>query len=228
MPSPANGSALLVFLLNIIAKAVVAQLAVEACRKPQLADPIGAIASAIFANPKFRWNGRSLIDILIAKYHVSCPVLFGIHGDEKTDEGKKLVGWIRPLPDEPFITEAEHTDRMVGLGAGFAALCLRNFKKTSMINPYPQYKWWKALALIVNTEKKDVTATHLTVLGAMIDGFEPRVLEAWGDFGKLVLRTAVVEFAGWQGFDAESSKLRAASGVRVIRAKCAVDKKLYL
>ncbi|MCJ1357845.1 MAG: hypothetical protein MMC33_007841 [Icmadophila ericetorum] len=230
LPTPANGPALLVYLLNILSKAIIAQLAAEAGIKPQLADPIGAIASAVFANSKLLWNGRPLVDILIAKYHVSCPVLYGIYGDEKTDAGKKLVGWVRTLPDEPFVTEAEHTDRMVGLGAGFAALSLRNYKKSSMVNPYPQHNWWKSLALIINTEKKYVTATHLTVLGAMIDSYEPRVLEAWGNLGGLALRTAIVEFAGWEGFDqgGDPGRLRAARGVRVLRPKLAVDKLLYL
>ena len=189
--------AMLIYLMNIFSKAVIAQFINEASVKPEAADPIGTVASHIFSQPDFRWNGISLVDILFAKMHVVCPVLFGIHGDESTREGKIRLGWWQDDKDssEPsWVPSQNHYERMTGLGAGFASLALRNYEKTKLINPIPNSVYWRALANLVNLSAPHVTQTHYVVLKAMIENHVPRILEFWGDLGGAALRLALIDF----------------------------------
>lgn len=185
--------ALLVYLLNIFAKAIVAQLIDEASVKPQIADNVGTVASSLFAIDPFRWQGISFIDILISKLHVVCPVLFGIYGEENSAAGKDRIGWSREEPNGPFIPQQQHFGRMTGLGAGFAAISLRNYEKAAATNPYPEYHYWKCLARITNTPPNRITQTHFVVLKAMIEGHEDRFLMFYGDAARAALRHALIE-----------------------------------
>lgn len=186
-------SALLIYLLNIFAKAIISQFIDEAGVKPQMADSVGTAASHIFAVDNFRWKNVSLIDILLAKYHVVCPVLFGIYGDERTTQGKQRLGWSREDEVGRFIPEQRHFERMTGLGAGFAAISLRNYEKANARNPYPDYHYWQALARITNLRPSQITQTHFVVLKGMIQNSEERFLLFFGDAAVAALRLALIE-----------------------------------
>lgn len=189
--------ALLLYLLNILAKAVISQFIDEGGVSPKSADPVGIVASHIFSIGEFRWNGLSLIDILIAKMHVVCPVIWGIYGDQSTKEGKLRIGWWQDdknTGSPTWVSEQEHNQRMTGLGAGFAALAMRNYEKAKLDNPYPNVHYWKALAAILNVPAAEITDTHFVVLKAMIENYEPRFLEFYGDSALAVLRIALFDF----------------------------------
>lgn len=189
--------ALLLYLLNILGKAVISQFIDEGGVSPKSADPVGIVASHIFSTVEFRWHGLSLIDILIAKMHVVCPVIWGIYGDESTTEGKLRIGWWREDKDTAsptWVSSQEHNQRMTGLGAGFAALSMRNYEKSKLENPYPRTHYWKALVAIINVPPAEITQTHFVVLKAMIENYESRFLEYFGDAALAVLRIALVDF----------------------------------
>ena len=188
-----NGPALLVYLLNIFAKAMIAQFINEAGVKPLIADNLGTVASHIFALDNFRWKGISLIDVLIAKFHVVCPVLFGIHGDERTLEGKQRLGWWREEDGGAFVPEQRHFERMTGLGAGFAGISLKNYEKARAQNPYPDKHYWTSLAGIINVPPHQITQTHFVVLKAMIENFESKFLQFFGDAAMAALRLGLIE-----------------------------------
>ncbi|KMU91706.1 hypothetical protein CIHG_09513 [Coccidioides immitis H538.4] len=154
----------------------------------------------------------SMIDILLAKYHVVCPVLWGFYGSESTQTGKTALGWWRDEPDGPFVSRQVHEERMIGLGAGFAAISLRDFSKTSRQNPLPNTHFWKALSIIVNVPPEEIQDTHLTVLGAMLKFSAQRVVGFWGDLGLLALRHAIVTFPS-----SLSKKSSARSSVEILR-----------
>ncbi|MCJ1308161.1 hypothetical protein MMC25_001813 [Agyrium rufum] len=234
-PSDPNGPAILLFLLNIFAKAIVAQLTAESGVSLKTADPIGILASQVFGTDTFRWNGSSLIDILLAKMHAACPVLFGVHGPESTTGGKKLLGWqsIKSIsatgtPQISFISEGRHTDRMTGLGAGFAAIALRNYERSTKANPYPASHWWRALHdITTGTDPADATATHFMVLKAMIEGQEKRILELFGKQGLLAMRYALVI---WPGLCRAMGTARspAAKGVLLLPEVFGREKKIWV
>jgi len=182
---------LFIYLVNIMAKFMINQFASECGASPKAADPIGVVAAQIFSDPDFHWRGKSVIDILLAKFRKECPVAFGVRASDKTAAGRQAIGWRR---DGGWMPEQVHYDRMAGLGAGFASVALRDFSKAKKENPYPPSNYWTALAKIVNTPADQVSDTQYIVLKAMIDGHEHRILQFYGNAGMALLRIALVEF----------------------------------
>lgn len=194
-PQPVNGAvhngdtlpSLYIYLLNIFVKGVVKQLASE-----QAADMYGVLVATIFASNDFKWRDESLIDILMAKMWKACPVLFGARGSEKTEEGRARLGWKKDL--DTWVTDQEHNIRMTGLGAGYAAISLRNFGRSRLKNPYPPYHYWQTIATIVSTPAEAASPTQYNVLKSMIDGFEGRFIGFYGSAGVAALRVALIDF----------------------------------
>lgn len=184
--------ALFIYLMNIFSKSIISQFANECGASPKSADPIGVVAAQIFSDPAFQWRGGSMIDVLLAKLRRACPVLFGVRGTDRTVQGRAAIGWRRD--GGSWMPEQMHFDHMAGLGAGFAAVALRDFSKANKVNPYPPTHYWRALAGIVNTPAGQVSDTQFVVLKAMIDGHEGRFLQFYGSAGVAALRVALVEF----------------------------------
>ncbi|KAF4511093.1 hypothetical protein G6O67_002926 [Ophiocordyceps sinensis] len=183
---------LFVYLINICAKGIISQFINECGANPKAADPIGVFTAQLFSHKDFQWQGQSLIDILLAKFRVVCPVLFGFRGNDKTERGRQAIGWRKDGPS--WITEQNHNDRMAGLGAGFAAVSLRDFSKSSKENPYPPTHYWRAFAGIVNSPPNETSNTQYVVLRSMIEGHEQRFLDFYGNAAVAALRLALVEF----------------------------------
>ncbi|KAL2109305.1 hypothetical protein VUR80DRAFT_2734 [Thermomyces stellatus] len=183
---------LFIYLINIFAKSIVNQFINECGASPKSADPIGVVAAHVFSDKDFQWRGGSIIDILLAKLRRVCPVLFGVRGSDKTAQGRAAVGWRKD--GGSWMPEQMHFDRMAGLGAGFAAVALRDFSKANKPNPYPPTNYWRAMAGMVNTPAEQVSDTQYIVLKAMIDGHEQRFLQFYGNAALAALRLALVEF----------------------------------
>ncbi|KAL2760641.1 hypothetical protein ACRALDRAFT_2097013 [Sodiomyces alcalophilus JCM 7366] len=181
-----------IYLLNHLSKAIIHQFTSEVGANPKSAEPIGIVTAHIFSNKDFHWRGKPMIDILLAKFRIVCPVLFGARGDDKTTAGRAAVGWKKE--DGHWISDQAHADRMTGLGAGFAAIALRDFSRASKPNPYPPTNYWKAMASIVNSPPQLISSTQFTVLKAMIDGHEERFILFYGNAAIAALRAALVEF----------------------------------
>lgn len=196
-PQPTGGAndgdtlpSLFIYLLNVFAKACISQFVNEAGAAPKAAEPVGLVAVSIFADLELVWRGMALIDILMAKMRAVCPVLWGLRGNEKTEEGRARLGWKKD--ENGWVIEQVHNTRMTGLGAGYAAISLRNFAKTTRTNPYPPSKYWQSMATIVGTPEP--SSTHFMVLKAMIENYEQRFLSFYGNAGRAALRIALVEF----------------------------------
>lgn len=192
--SPLQASATFVYLLNILSKCAISQFITEASVATKAADPIGIALVSVFSQPKFKvGNGTlPLIDILLAKFHVVCPVLWGIYGNEKTPAGRERIGWWKA--DGVWISEQQHTARMTGLAAGYASIALRDFTKSRNDSPFPVRNYWAALARITSVPRGEVQPTHLTVLRALVDGQVPRFLGFYGQAGVMALKAALVDF----------------------------------
>ena len=194
-----NISAVFIYELNIFAKRIISQLVSEASVAPKLADPIGVLAISIFAQKDFRSvsDGNpqgSFIDILLAKFHATCPVLFGISGSEDTISGRGRLGWLKNKDSGSFVAAQKHYDRMSGLGTGFAAISLRDFSKSTVISPLPAEHYWRAISRIVNTEKADITQSHLVVLKSMLETHVNRFVMFFGDAARVAIRNALLLF----------------------------------
>lgn len=66
----ANVPALLIYGLNIFAKALISSLITEASINSGHAEPIGIVAAQIFSMDSFVYQGHHMVDILWAKYRV--------------------------------------------------------------------------------------------------------------------------------------------------------------
>ncbi|CAG8979984.1 hypothetical protein HYALB_00005157 [Hymenoscyphus albidus] len=202
-PEPTEGArnngetmpALFLYLLNILAKGIVKQLINEAGPAPKAAEKIGFLTVAIFSQSEFLWRGHTMIDILMAKMRVSCPVLFGFRGLETTIEGRAVVGWKRDKEgNKSFVAAQVHSDRMTGLGAGYASICLRDFSKSAVTSPWKPWHYWQTLATITSTPPEEACSTQFTVLKAMIEFSEQKFLKFYGSAGVAALRVALVDF----------------------------------
>ena len=196
---------LFIWTLSIFAKAIIAQFTTESGVSTHTAEPTGILLVQILSLEEFQFvpppgagPAVPMIDILLAKYHSACPLLWGIHGPESTAAGKRRLGWRIEERNgaRGFVPDQQHYDRMNGLGAGYAAIALRNFSKTKLRNPYPPVHFWESLAGIVNVAPEQVTTTHLVVLRAMLENCTERFLLFYGNVGVAALRLSLVEFPG--------------------------------
>ena len=210
-----HGPGILLFLLNHFAKNIVQQFIAESAVDPETADVIGVLAVTVFARPQYLFNGQSLIDVLWAKYHKVCPVLFGISGSESTKAGRAKLGW--HIEDGAFVRDQEHYARTTGLGTGFAAMSLRDFGKSKNRNPIPNRIYWESLARILNTPPQEVQSTHCVVLKAMIANSVPRILSTFGSAGLAALRQALIYFPNEKGpVDQNGKKVPAAVALQAM------------
>lgn len=204
-PTP-NSSAqlpsLFIYLLNIFSKVVIKQFIEEAGVSPKAAEPIGVVAVSIFAQPDFQWRSTSLIDILMAKMRIVCPVVFGIRSSDKTEEGRSRNGWWKE--NDRWVPDQTHNTRMTGLGAGYASIALRDFSKTKMHNPWPPSYYWRSLAAMVSSPNPSMT--QYLVVKAMIDGYEQRFLAFYGSAARAALQAALVEFPKRDRHDTVAAK----------------------
>ena len=236
-PAPVEGAmhngeqlpALFIFLLNFFAKYVVSQFINEAGVNPELADPIGVVAVQVFSRTEFRWRGESLIDILMAKIRVACPVLFGVRGNEKTEEGRARVGWIKDGAGK-YVAEEIHGTRMYGLSAGYAAICLRDFSKSKLKNPWHPSYYWQTMASIVSTPPDQRSITQYLVLRGLIDNYEGTFMKFYGNAARAALKIALVTFPAQAGDPGSAvlPSIAAVGGVTVLADKLARDRGIEL
>ncbi|KAI0157701.1 GLE1-domain-containing protein [Xylariaceae sp. FL1272] len=183
---------LFLYLLNIFSKRIIGQFTAECHSNPLAADPIGTVAASIFSKKEYLWRGKSLIDIVMAKFRVACPVLFGYSGSDKDAQGRDRLGWKKAI--EGHILQEMHWDRMRGLAAGYSAIALRNFSRVPSTNPWPPSKYWTTMARIVNTPPAEISDTQCVVLRALIETYEEQFIRFYGNAGVAALRFALIDF----------------------------------
>ncbi|KAI5205423.1 GLE1-domain-containing protein [Aureobasidium subglaciale] len=179
----------LVYLMHIIAKNAISSFCSQ---NETLIDATAILLATVFSKTEYLFNGTtSLLDILLAKYHVVCPVLFGIYGNEKTRDGRARIGW-QCDGDGEFIDLEIHKNRMSGLAIGYGCLSLRDFSKSKMQNPFPPPNYWKALSHIANTPPAHLQSTHFMVLRALVETHVEKFLKFYGQAGLAALRQVLV------------------------------------
>ena len=215
--------ALYMYLVNQLAKAVISQFITESSADARTADSIGQVVAKVFSEEELLWRGKSLIDIVIAKYRVVCPVLFGFNGNEKTTQGRARLGWRRNKANGGWAPDGEHHNRMAGLGAGFAAMTLRDFSKVKRENPWPPPAYWTAMAKIINTPAGEISDTQCVVLKAMVTDYEQKFINLYGNAAVAALRCALVDFpqrvspptTGSRSLQVQAKLLEGSTGLRL-------------
>ncbi|KAK8035004.1 hypothetical protein PG993_009999 [Apiospora rasikravindrae] len=213
--------ALFLYLMNQLGKAIINQFINECGASPRSADPVGVVTAQLFSAKEFLWRGQSLIDILMAKFRIVCPVVFGYRGSDKTEQGRLRLGWRKD--GGAWISEQQHNDRMMGLGIGYASIALRDFSKSSNINPWPPSRYWKSMANIVNTPPAEMTDTQCIVLKSMLNQHEEKFINFYGSAAVAALRRALVEFP-----NSAPKKTPGVMGLQVLAVMCKRDMGLDL
>ncbi|KAG9245232.1 GLE1-like protein-domain-containing protein [Calycina marina] len=199
-PEPREGAAnngeklpaVFIWLLNYLAKAIVNQCVNELADRFGQADPVGVFVATIFSHSPIFWREEPMIDILMAKFRIACPALFGLRGNEKTDQGRARLGW-KNLEGR-WYTEEGHMTRMKGIAIGYAAISLRDFSRTKFKNPWPPSNYWASLSSILNTPGNEASKTQIAVLEAMIRGFTTKFIGFYGTAGLAALKLALIDF----------------------------------
>jgi nucleoporin GLE1 len=192
--------AVFIFLLNMLAKAAIATI-----KKTSVAvtEVVGITVAFVFGSIELRFHSESFIDILLAKYHFACPVLFGIYGPERTEGGRVRLGWPFSIGDDGrrlWIDEKDCFEEQQSLAVGWAALTLRDFKKAKTSqNACPPWNYWRSIAYIINTPAEQVTRLHFIVLKNLLENHADKFIKFYGQAAVVALRTAVVVFPAKQG-----------------------------
>ena len=190
---PAQAPSMMIYAVNMLSKRLVEQWSTEAAIATSRAEAIGVVAAKIFSAPEFLFDGISMVDILLAKLHAACPVLFGIYGPENTKQGRLRLGWRQQQGS--FVSENQHFERMNGLGAGFTSISLRNFARArERKNPVPPIYFWEAVAGIVNVPPQAVTVTHLIVLKSLLRHCSEHFIQFYDVAAVALMRKALVQW----------------------------------
>jgi len=150
---------------------------------------IGLIAASLLSDVKYMWRGTPLSDIVLAKFHRVCPPLFGIRGTMDTAQGQERLGW--RLIDKNTPSTESYSQRLRGLGAGYASMSLRSFNSKGPAIPMAEY--WRALVSICNTPSDSLWPGHFALIGGLVRDFYKKFLAQYGIPGRAVLRRAVLE-----------------------------------
>jgi nucleoporin GLE1 len=182
--------AFLLYLWICFEKFVLKQFEKEAASADgRTIQEIGLIAASLLADQRYMWKGIPLTDIVLAKLHRICPILFGIRGRMDTAEGRIRLGWL-PI-DKASPSEEQYGQRMRGLGAGYAALSLRSFNAKAPAVPMSEY--WRAIVSICNTPSDALWPGHFAILYGLIRDYYKKFLSFYGAQARGVLRRATID-----------------------------------
>ncbi len=132
------------------------------------------------------------------------------------------MGWKKEMGGT-WVPEQVHSTRMAGIGAGYAAIALRDFSKSRMQNPYPPWHYWQAMASIVSTPPDQISSTQLMVLKSLIENYEQRFMNFYGNAAVAALQVALVDFP-----NRATETTAAVSSLKVLADKLKKDKGIQL
>lgn len=184
-----NDAAYPAFLLYVwicFEKFLVKQFEKEAANTDgRIIQEIGLIAASLFGDQKYMWNSLPLTDIALAKFHKACPPLFGIRGTMDTKEGRLRLGW------RPDSTPESYSQRMRGIGAGYASMSLRSFASKTPAIATSEY--WRAIVSICNTPPDQLWPGHFAILSGLVRDYYKKFIQFYGVPARAVLRRAVID-----------------------------------
>lgn len=199
-------SGVFVFLLNILIKAAIKSMPSSATTTTYNAlDPIGVLICWITSLNEFRLQGNPFTDIILAKYHKVAPILFGIHGSEKTQSGRERLGWAKE--DGEWADIQTHYDRLNGLSIGWAAITLRDFSKVAETSAFPHWMYWKTLAGIINLPPGQLSRSHSVALRGLLNLYGDKFVKSYGKYAIMVLRKTLIDIPAQAPKDADASIL---------------------
>lgn len=179
---------MLLYAYICIEKQVLKQFEQEAANEDgRIIQELGAIVASLLIDKNFVWREVPMTDLLLAKLHRACPILFGIQGTMNTEAGQSRLGWIKIAGEAPQVNT--YNQRMLGLGAGYAALSLRHVPQPAI----PISEFWRALASICNTPSPKLFGGHFMVLKGLLKDHPKKIIGFYGAAGRALLRKATTD-----------------------------------
>ncbi|KAF1956081.1 hypothetical protein CC80DRAFT_492375 [Byssothecium circinans] len=181
--------AFLLYLWICFGKSVIAQWKSEAANQDSVVpQEIGLLTSSLYADKRYMCNGTiPMVDLMLAKLHRKCPMLFGIRGNTTTTQGLVRLGLDKYRDDEN-----EYAQLMTGIGAGFASITLRQFARTTPVFDMAEY--WRAVVNIINTPASEIYPGHLFALQGLLREFAPKFITYYGAPARAILKRATKTF----------------------------------
>ncbi|KAI5811667.1 GLE1-like protein-domain-containing protein [Peziza echinospora] len=180
-----------IWMLNEFGKMVVRQVEAESAVSIKTANPIGVAVVSSLAREALMANGKSFIDIVIARLWKKCPILQGVLGPEDTERQMEGLGWRRVGGGTQWEGDEAHVNRMVGYCAGFSAIAGRNFMNTpTLTNPYPPFNLWFILTHFAN-HPNQLTNTHFFCIKTMLEVAGDTLKKVYGPQGEKLIRVVM-------------------------------------
>lgn len=178
--------AMLLYVWICFEKFLLKQFEKEAANEDgRIIQEIGLIAASLLGDKKYMWKDIPMTDIVLAKLHKACPPLFGIRGTMDTAEGRLRLGFL------PGQTVDVYSQRLRGIGAGWAAMTLRTFSGKPAAIPVAEY--WRAVVCICNTPADALFPGHFSILNGLLRDYYKKFLIMYGVPARAVLRRAVID-----------------------------------
>ncbi|KAF2018731.1 hypothetical protein BU24DRAFT_103827 [Aaosphaeria arxii CBS 175.79] len=176
---------LMLYAYICIEKQVLKQFEQEAANEDgRIISELGAIVASLLIDKNYVWREVPMTDLILAKMHRVCPILFGIRGNMSTAAGQARLGWINIAGAPPEVNS--YNQRMLGLGAGFAALSLRHVPQPAV----PMSEYWRAVAAISNTPAGDLFGGHFMVMKGLLRDNAKKFVNFYGVAAVALLRKA--------------------------------------
>ncbi|KAF2667319.1 hypothetical protein BT63DRAFT_456623 [Microthyrium microscopicum] len=182
-------SGVFVFLLNHLVKSAIKQMVAASTQTHYNAvDYYGVIISWMVSFNGYRVQGNSFADIVIAKFHHSCPPLFGVFGPENTREGRLRLGW-------RGTSEQDHFDKAHAMAMGWASTTLRDYSKLqdkTQKSAIPAWHYWQSISCITNVPANQLTKTHAVAIKGLLEWYANQFVKFYGQAAMTAMRTAVI------------------------------------
>ncbi|ODV87998.1 hypothetical protein CANARDRAFT_5303 [[Candida] arabinofermentans NRRL YB-2248] len=178
------------FILNFIAKAVVAQAETEVTVNSASSIPLATLAlNLLLLFPELEYY-------LIARFVKKCPLVIGYTCAVDTEEGRLRMGWKRKS-DGKWEEDVQYNERLSGIATVYAVMTrlridhvfvLTNDVARPVKHPLPISNSWHLVVRALNTPLNLITNVHFCVLGAWWESCAFELLEAYGKQAAKIIR----------------------------------------
>lgn len=171
------------WILNFIAKAVVAQAETEVTVKPTAALPLARLADRLLDEiPEFEY-------FLTARFVKKCPFIIGYTCAIDSEEGRRRMGWKRS--QSKWEDEVKYEERVAGICSVWAVITRLKPAAQQKHTRYSINAAWSFLARLLNTQAEVLSNVHFVIASNWWEACSEPFLSAFGRQAMKLLRLLV-------------------------------------
>ncbi len=176
------------WILNSMAKAIVAQAASEVMASPPKSLPLATFTTMLIV------KHPELYEFLEARFVKRCPYVIGYCCSIDTEEGRYRMGWRKEK--DVWEDEAKYRDRMVGICTVWSVLTrIQSSGEFAQSQPpFPISKSWSFLARQLNLSVDLLTDVNFAVVLAWWDSTAKEFLTAYGKQAEKLLKSVCYDW----------------------------------